>query len=171
MILYTISHAWISDYYNTGTELTGWSGSDHARLHTLHTDPAHFEEVGPRDVWLASATKEVDCSWVMSQSCWLLSWSAFLIFTLYTRNFREEWIYGKHNVIPYIHILELQQYMNLLIYHNITVIYHCFRGYQFENLSKKASSLSCFLCWIYCNDSKNLFHAFLTLTFPSASAC
>jgi len=29
-------------------------------------------------------------------------------FTLYTRNFREEWIYGKHNVIPYIHILELQ---------------------------------------------------------------
>ena len=78
MMLHTISNAWISDYYNTGTELTGWSGSDHVRLHTLHTDPAHFEEVGPCVVWLASAIKEVDCSWVMSQSCWLLSWSAFL---------------------------------------------------------------------------------------------
>jgi len=43
--LHTISNAWISDYYNTGTELTGRSGSDHVRLHTLHTDPAHFEEV------------------------------------------------------------------------------------------------------------------------------
>jgi len=51
MILHTISNAWISDYYNTGTELTGWSGSDHTRLHTLHTDPAHFEEVGPCVVW------------------------------------------------------------------------------------------------------------------------
>jgi len=38
----------ISDYYNIGTEFTGRSVSNHSRLDTLHTDPAHFEEVGPQ---------------------------------------------------------------------------------------------------------------------------
>jgi len=38
-------------------------------------------------------------------------------FTLHTRNFREEWIYGKHHVTPYIHILELQWYCVLVYWY------------------------------------------------------
>jgi len=107
------NHPWShADYYNIGTEFTDRSVSNHSRLHTLQTDPAHFEEVGPQLVWLMSAIKKVDCSKMMSQSCQatvvLVSISQF---TLYTRNFREEWIYGKHNVIPYIHIPDLSTLM------------------------------------------------------------